>query len=112
MFEAASLASLYFGFAVLHAANAARLPCGFPLVRAWGRGTLRIVAVLAFAVGVWLFHWNDDVTSACLLALTAFSGVATLFVLLVPVFPRIIWGLAVASPLLGVGLVLLGIYRG
>ncbi|HMI85430.1 MAG TPA: hypothetical protein VK550_15145 [Polyangiaceae bacterium] len=98
MREAAALSALYFSFALVHAADSRRLWPGLCHWKLCNRTGMRILAALSVAAGMWFLRRAYDATSAVLVALTALSAIGTLFVLLVPLFPRTIWGLALACP--------------
>jgi hypothetical protein len=107
MLEGAALALTFFGFALLYAAVPRRAP--FP--RRWTASPLwpivaRGLASASFAASLALFSAREGWLSGGFQALTALMASASLFALGAPLAPRLVWGLALASPALGLALVL------
>ena len=112
MFEVASLLSLYFAFALLHAADPRRWPRILPRSIRCASGKMRALAGLSGVAGFWFSSRIHDVTGASLFVLTALAVIATSFVLLVALLPRAMWGLALACPPLVVALALWDVIHG
>ncbi|MGK3998763.1 hypothetical protein [Sorangium sp. So ce1024] len=115
MVETASVLAAYFAFALLHAARPERIPFGVASRlrgrRAWGVGA-RVLAVASFSLSVALWRLAEAGPAAFLVALTALLVAATLFVLLAPIWPRAVFGLAVLCPPAIAALSLLGARHG
>lgn len=110
MFEAAALCSAHLAFALLHAADPQRRPRGLAGLVPGSAHLFRAAALAALAWSVVCWARAEDTTAALLVALAALCTSATLFVLLVRVFPRLMWAAALACapaalllPLLGRG---------
>ncbi len=84
MLEAAALAWTFLAFALFHAGARG------------GAAVARAAAPLSLALGVAQWSRVEDTSAALLVVLGALCAAATLFVLLVPVFPRATWGAALA----------------
>jgi hypothetical protein len=106
MLEAASVLSAYLAFALLHAAEPRRLPR--PSHRPPPGWAMRLAAMAAYAAAVALWARAESVGAALLVALGSFTLCASLFVLLAPVAPRLVWGLAAACPVAIAALALCG----
>ena len=104
MCETAALLSLYFSFAMLHAAHSRGLSPGYWEGKVCNRSGMRFLAALSVGAAVWQLRHVYDLATALLTALTGVAAFATLFVLFVPLFPRVVWGLALACPPLFVAL--------
>ncbi len=96
MLELATFAANFLAFALWHAADPRRRPPrlrevapAWSLASRWGAAALVLLGIAA---------WTqlEGVAAALLVVLTMFSTAATLFVLAVPVFPRLTWGAALA----------------
>ncbi|WP_437633789.1 hypothetical protein [Sorangium sp. So ce854] len=115
MVEAASVLAAYLAFALLHAARPERIPFGVASRlrgrRAWGVGA-RVLAVASFSLSAALWSLAEAGPAALLVALTALLVAATLFVLLAPIWPRAVFGLAVLCPPAIAALSLLGARHG
>jgi hypothetical protein len=105
MFEGASILTAYFAFALLHAASPERVGLGpvsrLRLKRTWRaawRAAVRVAAVVFFSLSVWLWSRVEAGPAAILVAFTALMVAGSSFVLLVPVWPRAAWGLAILCP--------------
>jgi hypothetical protein len=108
MLEAASLLCFYLAFALLHGAQPARFPLKtWQPSRRW-IGLMRLSALLAGAAGALLYDLRHGPSDALLIALPALCVMATAFVLLAPICPRLLWGLALACPPLVLVLSILG----
>ncbi len=99
MRELACLAFCTLSFACFYAAVPARRP---PVLR---RGPLaawpfQVVGFFVFG-GALAVCWDEGASFAWLVASAAVSVVATLFVLLAPVLPRLTWAVAASSGPLG-----------
>jgi len=108
MQEAASLLCFYLAFALLHGASPGRFP-----LKTWQpsqrrSGLMRLSALLAAAAGVFLYDLRHGLSDALLVAFPALSTMATVFVLLAPTCPRLLWALALACPPLVLILSILG----
>ena len=100
MFEGASLLSFYLAFALLCGADPRRFPApSWKPTEGWLRA-MRLGAVAAVIAGVALWTRVGGVAAALLMAPTALSVAATVFVLLAPLAGRMLWGVALACPLL------------
>jgi hypothetical protein len=108
MFESASLLALYLGFASFHLANPERQP------DLWRPHLRKVSAALPWAgavlwgIGTALWAAAQGIVSAVLVSLTALCFIGTFFVLLVPVAPRLVWGIALAGGPIALSLVLMG----
>jgi hypothetical protein len=112
MLEGAALLALYLAFALLHAAEPRRRPSSWPaLAPAWDR-RFRIAALACLACGTGLWARAEGLAAALLVALSALTAFATAVVLLAPVAPRLVWGLAVACVPAALALTLWGVCRG
>ena len=112
MVELAALLSFYVAFALLHASH----PSHFP-VRRWKPtrlqlGGLELVAALATVLGVALWARVEGLTAALLVGAAALSLTATLFVVLAPLAPRLVWGIALGGTALIPVLMALGGHDG
>jgi predicted anti-sigma-YlaC factor YlaD len=112
MVELAALACFYLAFGLVYGADRGR----FPLKR-WKPARLlfagmKLVAALSTSVGVALWARVEGATAALLVAVTALSVAAIVFILVAPIAPRAVWGLAFSVPLLVLGLLLAGGARG
>jgi hypothetical protein len=112
MRETAAVLCFFFAFALLHGASPTRRSLWPSKLRARLAAFLRAGALVAIAVGVASWSRAESATAAWLVALSALSVAAPTFVLLVPLFPRTLWGLALASPLFIAALLVLGGSRG
>jgi hypothetical protein len=108
MLETASVLCFFLAFALLHGASPGRFPLQGLKPSGRLRALLRAGALVAIAAGVTSWSRAENTTAALLVALTAFSVAATAFVLLAPLFPRTVWGLALACPVLVAALLALG----
>jgi hypothetical protein len=108
MLESASVLSFYLAFALLHGADAARYPLKGARPSRQLLRCMKGASPLAAALGTALWAEADSARAALLVAPTALSAVATVFVLLAPVAPRVLWGLALACPPLILALALGG----
>jgi hypothetical protein len=108
MREAAAVLCFFLAFALLHGSSANRMSRW--RARRSGRlpGLLRAGALAAIAVGVTSWTRAENVTAALLVALAAVSVAATAVILLMPLFPRTLWVLALACPVLIVVLLAVG----
>jgi hypothetical protein len=101
MAELVSVSAAYVAFALIHAADARPLPSGLHAalhrVR-FARTGLRLLALAAFALSSWCWSRVEDGPSILLVPFTAFMAAASVFVLLAPVAPRLVWGLALLFP--------------
>jgi hypothetical protein len=115
MVETASVLAAYLAFALLHAARPERIPFGVATRlrgrRAW-RVAARGLAVASFSLSVALWGRVEAGPAAFLVALAALMVAATLFVLLAPIWPRAVFGLALLCPPAIVALSLLGARHG
>lgn len=115
MIETASVLAAYFAFALLHAANAKRIPFGIlsrlRSKRAWSPA-VRAVAVVFFSWSVWLWSRVEAGPAALLVVFTAFTVAASVFVLLAPVWPRAVWSLAILCPPAVAALSFFGAFHG
>jgi hypothetical protein len=109
MLEAASFLSLYLSFALLQAAS--RRGLALVRTRRVSRVGLRLLALGAFVAGVWFWSRAAGTTEALLVAVSALGAVATLVVLLSPVFPASVWKLALVCPPLILALAVFGAGR-
>jgi multisubunit Na+/H+ antiporter MnhB subunit len=113
MLEAATFASTFLAFALLHGAEPRRRPARFRTLGAWwSPAATRATAGLLLAASVGQWTRVEGLSAAFLVVAGAFSLAATLFVLLVPLLPRVIWGVALASAPAALVLSLLGGRRG
>ena len=96
MLELATLGSTFLAFALLHGAEPSRRPERLRGAAPWWQHMSRLAAaaLVLFSVAVWARV--EGTGAALLVVLTMFSVAATLFVLTVPVFPRLTWGAALA----------------
>jgi len=108
MLELATLGSTFLAFALLHGAEPRRRPERFRGAAAPWRHVGRLVAgaLVLFSIAVWA--QVEGVAAAILVVSTMFSAAATLFVIAVPVVPRLIWGTASACAVSVPVLLLLG----
>ncbi|WP_438025468.1 hypothetical protein [Sorangium sp. So ce233] len=115
MVETASVLAAYFAFTLLHAARPERIPFGVASRlrgrRAW-RVAARALAVAFFSLSVALWSLVEAGPAALLVAFAALLVAATLFVLLAPIWPRAVFGLAVLCPPAIAALSLLGARHG
>lgn len=115
MVETASVLSAYLAFALLHGARPERLPFGVAARlrarREW-RASARALAAAFFSLSVWLWSRAEAGAAAFLVPLAALLCAASAFVLLAPVWPRVVWGLAVLCPPAIAALSLLGARHG
>ncbi|WP_437293219.1 hypothetical protein [Sorangium sp. So ce426] len=115
MVETASVLSAYLAFALLHGARPERLPLVIAArLRAWRawRAAARVLSVASFSLSVWLWSRAEAGAAAYLVPLAALLCAASLFVLLAPVWPRVVWGLAFLCPPAIAALSLLGARHG
>jgi hypothetical protein len=101
MAELASLFAAYAAFALIHMADAQRVPRGIHAVLRrvrFARPALRGLALVAFALSSWCWSRVEDGLGIFLVPFTAFMAAASLFVLLAPYMPRLVWGLALLFP--------------
>jgi len=108
MLEAASVLSFFVAFALLHGAAPNRFPVKRSRPSRAVPALMRAGALVATGGGLASWTRTENTTAALLAALAALSVMATHFVLLAPLFPRAMWGLALACPLLIVALLALG----
>ncbi len=107
MLELASLLLTYVAFASLHAADPARAPWRVRETahRLW-RAALRLLAAGAFIAAIALWCHLEVSALGFIVPLSSLMASASLFVLFVPLAPRLMWGLAalclVAAPALAV----------
>lgn len=106
MLELAAALSIYVSFALLYAANPERLPPGWVPGRRWGTST-RVAALGGVLLAGGLFSMSEG-SSAALVVLSALMAVSTVFIMLISLWPRGMWVLALLSPPLIVCLVALG----
>lgn len=113
MLEIASLLLAYFAFAALHAAAPVRAPwrARRATTRLWG-AALRLVSLGSFLATVALWQRIEVSALAFIVPLFALMVSAGLFVLLVPIVPRVMWGLAALCLVAAPVLVLLGLRHG
>ncbi|HEU5075287.1 MAG TPA: hypothetical protein VFU02_13950 [Polyangiaceae bacterium] len=99
MLELATLAATFLAFALLHAAEPRRRPLRFRSPAPMWRHASRLLSgmLLLFSIAWWARV--EGAPAAILVVLTMFSTTATLFVLAVPVVPRLVWGTALACAL-------------
>jgi hypothetical protein len=97
MLELAATLSIYVSFALLYAANPERLPPGWAPGRRWGAST-RVAALGGVLLAVGLFGASEGGGAAALVVLSAFMAVSTVFIMLVSLWPRGMWALALLSP--------------
>jgi hypothetical protein len=107
MLELAATLSIYVSFALLYAANPERLPSGWAPGRGWGAWT-RVAALGGVLLAVGLFGASGGEGAASLVVLSAFMTVTTVFIMLVSLWPRGMWALALLSPPVIVSLVTFG----
>jgi hypothetical protein len=95
MLEIASLLLTYVAFASLHAADPARAPWRVRATahRLW-RAALRLIAAGAFIAAIALWQRMEGSALGFIVPLAILMASASLFVLLVPLAPRLTWGLA------------------
>jgi hypothetical protein len=96
MLEAASVLSAYLAFALLHGADPRRLPR--PPHRPPPAWAMRVAALAAYAAAITLWARADGLGSALLVGVATSTLCASVFVLMSPVVPRIVWGLAATCP--------------
>lgn len=106
MSEATALLSFLLAAAVLYGAHESRFPSRHfsSMNRRPSRGHLFALRVLSAAIallGVYLWARTGDVTAALLVGLTSLCVSASVFVLLTPLWPRVVW-LATAASLVAV----------
>jgi uncharacterized membrane protein YsdA (DUF1294 family) len=113
MLELASLLLTYVAFAALHAANPARVPWRVPETahRLW-RAALRLIAVGAFIMAIALWHRLEASALGLIVPLSILMASASLFVLLVPLAPRLMWGLAALCLVFAPTLAVIGLRHG
>jgi len=102
MVELGSFAAIYLCFGCLHAAHLgqarrAMRPASFPRLP---RAPLWAAALVLTSVAIWLEASVAPWPDALLLPLAGLFVVANLFVLLAPLFPRVVWGVTLLAPLL------------
>lgn len=112
MLEMAAVLCFFCAFALLHGAAPGRFPIRRAKQNRSAFQLMRLGTLVALAGGVATWSRAENTTAALLVALAALSVVATAFVLLAPRFPRTLWGLALACPLLIGALLALGGGRG
>jgi hypothetical protein len=113
MLESATLMWVILAFASFHAADVHRRPVRFQNMAApWSSTALRAVGVLLLALSVTLRSNVEGLAAALLVVLAMCCGAATLFVLLAPLAPRVVWGLAIACAPAGLILSFLGVVHG
>jgi hypothetical protein len=112
MVEGAALLSFYLAFALVYGADSRRFPARRYKPTRGLLHAMRAGALAALVTGVALWTWTQSLAAALLVALTALSIAATLFVLLAPLAPRALWSLAFACPLLVVVLTVTGASHG
>jgi hypothetical protein len=97
MLEAAAVAASFLAFAAFHAAEPRRRPARWRgAAPPWLATALRVAGAAVLASSVALWRSVEGATSALLVVAAALCAAATLFVLVAPVFPRLVWGLTVA----------------
>jgi hypothetical protein len=109
----AALLSVYVSFALLYAANPERLPLewqNWPR-QGWGH-VLRWTALAALGTAALLFLRGGEGDSKLLVASSGLMTVTTIFILLISVWPKAMWALAIVSPPAILGLVALGAGHG
>ncbi|WP_438040328.1 hypothetical protein [Sorangium sp. So ce128] len=115
MVETASVLSAYLAFALLHGARPERLPFGVAARlrarREW-RASARVLAAAFFSLSVWLWSRAEAGAAAFLVPFATLLCAASAFVLLAPVWPRAVWGLAFLCPPAIAALSLLGARHG
>lgn len=108
MREAASMLAAYWAFVCAHAAGRGNLP---PIGKLRGRpcltAVLRTVAVCAFLLSIALWPSDGSWWLSLLGSSLSLFVAASLVILVRPLAPRVVWGMAWASPIL-VGLFSLG----
>ena len=104
MLELAATLSIYVSFALLYAADPERLPRGLAPGQFWGLFA-RIAALGSVVLATGLFSMSEGGRAALLLILSAVMAITTVFILLVSLWPRGMWALALISPPLIVTLV-------
>jgi hypothetical protein len=112
MLELAALACLYLAFALLYGADRKRFPLERSKPARFLLAGMQLGAVLSTAVGFALWARVEGATAALLVAVTALSVAGSVYVLLAPLAPRVVWGFALAAPLLALVLFLIGSSRG
>lgn len=96
MLELATLAANFLAFALLHGAEPRRRPARFRDGATLWRQLSRVLALGLLLSSVAILARIEGTGAAVLVVLTMFSTAATVFVLAVPVFPRVTWGAALA----------------
>lgn len=96
MREFSTLAFSLLGFALFYAA----LPARRPVKLRASPAAFRLAGTLVFVIALAPL-WAQNVSLAFLMLTTAASLAATLFVLLTPVVPRVMWALSAVSGPLG-----------
>jgi hypothetical protein len=113
MLEAATFAWVTFGFALFHAAEPRRRPVRFQTsLPIWSPAAMRIAGTVVLALSVTQRSNVEGLAAALLVVLAMACGAATLFVLVAPLAPRIVWGLAIACAPAGLILSFLGVVHG
>lgn len=112
MLKAASVLCFFLACALLHRASPKRRALWRAKTSEKLPALRRAGAVVAMAVGVTSWSRAQNTTAAVLVALAALSVAATAFVLLVPLFPRTLWGLALVCPVFIAVLLVLGVSHG
>jgi hypothetical protein len=97
MLEVAATLSIYVSFALLYAADPERLPRGWVAGRGWGTFS-RIAALGGICLAAGLFCMSEGGRAALLVALSAIMAITTVFILLISLWPKGMWGLALLSP--------------
>jgi hypothetical protein len=106
MLETAAVLASYLAFALLHGADARRLPR--PPRRPPPAWAMRLGALAVGALAVSLWARSHGLTEALLVMLASLSLCAALFVLLAPVIPRVVWAVAASCPVAIAALAALG----
>ena len=113
MVELASLSLTYIAVASLHAADPARAPWRVRRAahRLW-RAALWLLAAAAFITAIALWRRVEMGALGFIVPLALLMVEASLFVLLVPLAPRLMWGLAALCLVAAPPLAFLGLTRG
>ena len=96
MLELASFGSTFLAFALLHGAEPRRLPSRFRGAAPVWRHASRLAAAALVLLSIAVWARVEGMGAAILVVLAMFSVAATLFVLALPVIPRLTWGAAIA----------------
>ncbi|APR84280.1 Hypothetical protein A7982_09629 [Minicystis rosea] len=93
----------YVAFGLLHAASPSRFPFDWPMKRTalWTPG-LRLGATLAFVLSCFLFGRREGWGAGTLSGVFAISLWGCVFVIAAPLFPRAVWLVAAAAPVLSI----------